>query len=166
MTEHQKAAPADEYVLRTCTPADLTDAEIEACVALVSKGGAVTRRFAETGLRKARLLAVVRRDAVVVAVGAIKRVRHDYAANRAKASGFSFPAGIPELGYVARDPAHKGHMFGPRIVEALVSQHSGPLWATTDSAGIKAALGKAAFERKGKEWPGARGRLSLWLKER
>jgi RimJ/RimL family protein N-acetyltransferase len=109
---------------------------------------------------------VVRQGAVVVAVGAIKRVRHDYAASRVNASGFRFPTGIPELGYVARHPAHKGHGFAPRIVEALVSQHAGPLWATTDSAGMKDALGRAAFERKGKEWRGVRGQLSLWLKER
>jgi hypothetical protein len=43
MTEKPKAAPAEEYVLKTCAPADLTDAEIKVCVALVSEGGAVPR---------------------------------------------------------------------------------------------------------------------------
>jgi hypothetical protein len=160
------AIPAGAYVLTTCAPGDLTDADLKTCVSLVSHGGAVPRRFAEPGLRDARLLAVVRRGADIVAVGAIKRVRHDYAARRAKLSGFRFPTGTPELGYVARSPAHSGNGFAPRIVQALVSVHAGPLWATTDSAGMKDVLGKAGFLRKGSEWPGARGQLSLWLKER
>lgn len=160
------AAPAGAYVLTSCAPNNLTDAELKACVSLVSHGGAVPRRFAEPGLRKASLLAVVRRGADIVAVGAIKRVRHDYAVRRAKLSGIRFPSGTPELGYVARSPAHRGRGFALRIVRALVSEHAGPLWATTDSAGMKDALGKAGFLRRGSEWTGARGQLSLWLKER
>src|SRR5260370_21596383 len=97
MTEKPRGAPPEEYVLKTCAPADLTDAEIEECVSLVSDGGAVPRRFAEPGLRNARVLAVVRQGAVIVAVGAIKRVRNDYAARRAKLSGFSFPSSMREL---------------------------------------------------------------------
>jgi len=160
------AISAGGYLLTTCAPGDLRDADLKACVSLVSHGGAVPRRFAETGLRNASLLAVVRRGPEIVAIGAIKRVRHDYAARRAKLSGFRFPTGTPELGYVARSPAHSGHGFAARIVQALVSEHAGPLWATTDCAGMKDALGKAGFLRKGREWTGARGQLSLWLKER
>ena len=160
----ETSAKGREYVLTTCTPSDLRKADLRACVSLVSAGGAVPRKFAEAGLEHATLLAVVRCGAHVVAVGAIKRVRHDYAARRARASHFAFPASTPELGYVARSPDHKGHGFAAQILSALTSQHTGPLWATTDLARMKAALGDAGFKRKGKEWTGARGRLSLWLK--
>lgn len=165
MTEQSDASPDEDYAVRTCAPGDLTDAEMKACIGLVSAGGAVQKRFAEAGLRNARLLAVVRKGNEVVAVGAIKRVRHDCAAGKAKASGHKCPTGTPELGDVARHPVHQGHGFAPRIVAALVAEYAGPLFATTDSQGMKAALGGANFQAKGREWKGERGKLSLWLKE-
>ena len=48
---------------------------------------------------------------------------------------------------------------------ALLERHGGgPIWATTSSAAIKAALTDAGFRHQGKEWDRPRGRLSLWLK--
>ena len=112
----------------------------------------------------ATLLAVVRKDQEIVGVGAIKRVRPEYAARIVKRSGHRFPTDMPELGYVARSNTHRGHSLAPRILAELLSRHQGPLWATTDSKGMKAALAAAGFEQMGNEWKGKRGRLSLWTR--
>jgi hypothetical protein len=71
-----------------------------------------------------------------------------------------------ELGYIARDPAHRNNRFSPRVVKALLERHGGgPIWATTSLATIKAVLTDAGFRHQGKEWDKPSGRLSLWLKE-
>jgi len=126
--------------------------------------GAVTKRYADPGLRGARVLAVVRSADRIVGVGAIKRVRPDYARRRANCSQYDLPLATPELGYVARHPEHRRHNLGHRIVASLLSSHEGPLWATTDSPRMKEILAGAGFVHRGNEWPGGRGQLSLWVK--
>ena len=70
-----------------------------------------------------------------------------------------FPADAPELGYGARDPARKNDKFSPRITALLKRHAGGPLWATTSSAALKAALTDAGFRHEEKEWHKPRGRL-------
>jgi len=65
---------------------------------------------------------------------------------------------------VARHAEHKRQNLGLRIVASLLSSHEGPLWATTDSKRMKEILAGAHFLRRGGEWPGGRGQLSLWVK--
>jgi hypothetical protein len=154
-----------DYKVSTCAPGDLADGEFATCVAIVTDGGAVKKRFAVPGLRSARVLAVVRQGARIVGVGAIKQVRPDYAKGRARLANYEFPADTPELGYVSRHPDHKKSGLGPQIVAALLSRHQGPFWATTDSKRMKEVLTDAGFVHKGNEWPGDRGQLSLWLKD-
>jgi RimJ/RimL family protein N-acetyltransferase len=72
---------------------------------------------------------------------------------------------MPELGYVAVDSDHQGRGLSSRIVAALLSEHAGPLFATTDNEFMKKTLAKSGFMQKGKEWNGQRGRLTLWIKE-
>jgi hypothetical protein len=153
-----------DYAVTVSAPDDLNDADMATCVGLVVGGGAVTKRYAEPGMREARLLAVVRKADQIVGVGAIKRVRPDYARRRAQCSGCKLAVKTPELGYVARHPEHGRHHLGQRIVASLLSSHEGPLWATTDSTRMKEILAGAGFVRRGKEWPGRRGQLSLWVK--
>ena len=70
----------DPYQLDICLPQVLTAAEMTVCVALVAFGGAIRKKVSVVrGLRDAQLLAVVRHDGSIVAVGAIKTVRPDYA---------------------------------------------------------------------------------------
>jgi hypothetical protein len=94
--------------------------------------------------------------------GPIKPVRPEYAAGIAAKSGYSFPAETLELGYVAVDPAHRGHGLSHEIAGLLLSQHKGRLFATTDSTRMKETLAEAGFRQEGKEWEGARGLLSFW----
>ncbi len=95
----------------------------------------------------------MRKGDEIVGSDAIKPARPQYAARIAGESGHAFPADAAELGYIARDTAHKNNRFSPRIIGALLGRHAGgPLWATTSSAAIKAALTDAGFTHAGTEW--------------
>lgn len=164
MTRVTQDVPDARYVVQTCVPDDLTEDEIERCISIVKEGEAVDAESVESELPKATAIAVVRKGEEIVGVGVIKRVRHGYSAGVGSKAGYAFPHNTPELGHVARDRAHKGNKFAPRIVAALIEQCKGPLWATTDSPGMREALGESGFDRKGSNWKGNRGELSLWIK--
>jgi len=154
------------YEVTLCaTPGDLTTAQREACVAIIRSGGAVHPKAAARELRRAAMLAIATRGDEIVGVGAIKRLRPDYAAGIAKRSRIPLDPETAELGYVAVDDKHQGQRLSPRIVAALLAKHVGPLFATTDNERMKRTLKKAGFVQKGQEWDGERGRLSLWIKD-
>jgi hypothetical protein len=152
------------YLVALVRPSDLTGAEMTRCVTIVQEGEAADPGSVETELPLATVLAVLRKREEIVGVGAIKRVRLEYARRIAKRSGHDFPPETSELGYVARVPHHRGHRLAPRIVAALLTRPEGPLWATTDSDSMKAALLDATFEQRGRKWNGGRGELSLWTR--
>lgn len=152
-----------EYSVGACVPGDLSDAELATCVEIVRDGGAVV--ISPEKLQKARMLAVARNGDVIVGVGSIKRHRPDRAADIARKSGFSFPKETPELGYVAVAPQHRRQGLSHQLVDALVKAMPGSLFATTDDEHMMNTLSEAGFVRRGREWRGRRGQLSLWLKE-
>jgi len=157
-------AHLNDYAVGACKPGDLTKRDFATCVTIIKSGGAVDPEAAERELPLVGAIAIVRRDGQIVAVGAIKRIRREYAAKIAEKSRKQFPPDTPELGYVAVHPDHQGHGLSSRIADALLSQHAGPLFATTSSQRMKSTLGKAGFSQEGQEWEGGSGRLSLWLK--
>jgi len=150
------------YELTTCAPADLTPEELRRCEEIIGAGGAVNRNTMKRDLPRANVVAVARWGDEIVAVGAIKPVRKQYAAGVAVKSGHSFPEDTPELGYVSVDENHRGHSLSHRITEFLLSKHYGRLFATTDSPRMKKTLADAGFRQEGKEWEGERGVLSFW----
>jgi predicted GNAT family N-acyltransferase len=152
------------YDVTTCVPADLSQSELGTCVTLVRDGGAL-EVDCETRLRRATHLAVGRRGDAIVAVGAIKEVRPDYAKKVSGRSEVRFPSETLELGYVAVDKDHRGQHLSDRIVARLLSTAGGPLFATTDDAFMKRTLKKAGFAEKGQSWEGQRGILSLWWRD-
>jgi len=160
-TAARKTEP--EYSLGTCAPSDVSDRELSYCVEIVRDGGAVAISLEK--LQKARMLAFARKSGVIVGVGSIKRDRPDRAADIAHKSGFSFSKETPELGYVAIAPQHRRRGLSHKIVDALVNAMPGSLFATTDDEHMMKTLSGAGFVRRGHEWPGHRGQLSLWLKE-
>jgi GNAT superfamily N-acetyltransferase len=166
LNENQEAVAAPRYDVKVCSGQDMTEDEIADCVALITAGGAVDPDWAAASLPRAQLLAIVRTDTKIVGVGAIKRVRPAYAAGRAALSAATFDANMSELGYVVVDETHQGHRISTRIVDDLLKNHAGPLYATTDSARMKKTLERAGFVQHGHEWPGQRGQLSLWIKEK
>jgi hypothetical protein len=73
---------------------------------------------------------------------------------------------MPELGYVSRDPLHRGNNLSEKIVAALLSHcAAGSLMATTSNEKMKYTLEQFGFVHKGNEWVGRnKKKLSLWLR--
>src|ERR1700747_1543154 len=152
-----------EYSLAACAPGDVSDTELSVCVEIIRDGGAVAISLEK--LQKARMLAFARKSGVIVGVGSIKRERPERASDVAHKSAFSFPKETPELGYVAIAPQHRRRGLSHKVVDALVKAMPGSLFATTDDEHMMKTLSGAGFVRRGHEWRGNRGQLSLWLKE-
>jgi hypothetical protein len=161
----KQAETRDPYVVVTCSGTELTEQDRAACVALIAEGGAVNVQTAASELPKASVVATVRRDGLLVGVGAIKRERPDYASEKAELSGFDFDPNTTELGYVAVAKEHRQRELSSRIVRALTADCHDRLFATTDDPYMKRTLGHARFTQRGKEWDGQRGRLSLWIRD-
>ena len=154
-------SPAD-YELKPCDPSDLTPQELKRCMAIIGDGGAVNLTTMKRDLPRSSVLAIARHNNEIIAVGAIKPLRKQYAAAVAVKSGFAFPSETLELGYVAVDPAHRGRGLSHQITKLLLSRHTGRLFATTDNPQMKKTLAEAGFRQEGKEWEGERGTLSFW----
>jgi hypothetical protein len=157
------AEPHSDYTCQLVARQQLSDADLARCVAIIGDGGAVTAGSAKQGLARALALVIVRRDGEIVAVGAIKRPLSSYVARVAKKAGYEIPRDAHELGYVAVDLSHRGSHLSTRIVRCLREGGDGRLFATTDEPKMKTVLTRAGFQRKGDEWTGQRGRLSLWV---
>jgi hypothetical protein len=72
------------YVVGVSSGSDLSEADRAACIDILSEGGAVNVQTAGWELSRASMVAMVRRDNVVVGVGAIKRERTSYASEKAE----------------------------------------------------------------------------------
>ena len=165
MAETTAPVAGRAYLVNSCEPGDLSDAECATCVAIIEAGGAVRRGLIAKEIAAARLLSVVRLKGKIVGVGAIKRIRQSYAKRIAFRSGVSFPSETPELGYVAVNSKHQGNGLSHRLGKELVAKHSGALFATTSSDRMMATLTKAGFKQKGHEWRGQHALLSFWWKD-
>jgi GNAT superfamily N-acetyltransferase len=161
----ERVIPASAYDVTDCVPADLSEAEIQKCLAVITSGEAVDPEFAEAELPLAKALAIARVGKMVVGAGAVKRERIPYASSVAERSGFEFRRDTPELGYVAVDKRHRGQGLSHRLVEKLLTKQQGSMFATTDNAKMKASLLASGFSQKGHGWMGHRGMLSLWIKD-
>ena len=155
-------APLDDYQVTACSPKELSDGDLETCMAIVEDGGAVNRNAMRRDLRCSSLLAIVRAGGQIVGVGAIKPVRIQYAAKVARESGVEFPRDTLELGYVAVRQNHQHSGLSRRIATTLVSGYTSHLFATTDEEWMKRTLSRTGFSKKGQEWTGQRGMLSFW----
>ena len=152
------------YTVKICIPSDLSHEEIQQCVSIVCNGGAVDRTKATSNIPHARVLAVVRNRNIIVGFGGIKRPQRGHTADVSKRSGYPLDPLTPEVGYIAVLPTHRRKGLSRRILNALVRQHPDLLFATTDDIAMKKTLAAAEFIRKGDEWPGNRGKLSLWVR--
>lgn len=142
----------------------LTDKELAASLTLLERGRAVNIGTAADHLPNSHFQVLATRDGEIVGVGAVKRARPHYAAKTSRSSGYQIDPAMPELGYVTVDPRHRGHHLSSRIVAALLTRAKGPLFAMTDKEEMKTVLGKNDFVRRGREWDGETGCLSLWIR--
>jgi predicted GNAT family N-acyltransferase len=154
-----------EYKVTACTPGGLSRAALETCFAIIEQGEAVDVDSMKRDLPRSSVLAIARKGGDIVGTGAIKPVRKGYAAKVSRKSGVKFPPETPEFGYVAVDEDHRQRDLSYRIVEALLSRYVGRLFATTDAIGMKKALARYGFAKKGDEWKGERGMLSYWERQ-
>ena len=157
-----------EYVVTSHSPGDLTDGELAACIAIIKRGDAVDPESTDEELGQSKMIAIARKRADIVGVGAIKRVRTGYASTigSARKSGSPFDPNTSELGYIAVQADHRKRDLSHRIVAELLSKHQGRLFATTSDDGMKKTLTGAGFVREGREWRGQKHNLrSLWIKE-
>lgn len=161
-----RAPGIDDYDVKPCAVGDLAEADLDECISLVTGGNAVGPQYAKRDLPRALVVAIARKGGRIVGVGTIKPVRRDYASGIAVKSGVPFSADMPELGYVAVHPDHRGNRLSHRLVEALQSKSGSTLFATTSSDRMKRTLTKAGFVQRGREWNGRRqDQLSLWMRE-
>jgi hypothetical protein len=154
------------YVVTACEPSELNPGELVDCAELIATGGAVDPASAKRELPQATAVATARKEAIIVGVAAIKRIRPEYASKIATRSGVNFPAETPELGYVCVHVDHQRKGLSASLVNALLSGRGLAVFATTSSAAMKKTLRSAKFCLKGCEWEGKNGdQLSLWLRD-
>ena len=147
-------------------PAQLTEAEKKECEALIVEGGAVSSDYVNRWFLRSIEVAVKRSGPDIVGVGVIKPFRPCYTANVARRSGSDLISETHELGYVTVKKAHRRRGISRAIIQALLSAHEGPLFATTSNAAIKCTLKRFGFVQRDNEWPGSRDSvLSLWVRE-
>jgi GNAT superfamily N-acetyltransferase len=153
-----------DYIISITIPRDLSQAEMDRCVNIVCNGGAVDRDKASKNIPRSCVLAVARNGKTIVGVGAIKPMMRRHTADVAKLSGYPLDLATPEVGYISVHPSHRRKGLARRILDDLIRQHPGVLFATTDDTAMKKILKAAKFGGKGQEWDGSRGKLSLWVK--
>ena len=167
----QQSAPTEvpteeatgDHQVQICAP---NVSEIAVCIDILKTGDAVDIGSATRDLPRAHLIAVVRMQNRIVAVGCIKHERPWYALRTSRNSGVDFPRDILELGYVAVHPDHRRKQLSQRLVGALLARHNRRLFATTHSDFMKTTLGRAGFVQKGNEWEGRNKKmLSFWERE-
>jgi hypothetical protein len=157
---------ATEYSVVQKRGREISVKDRESCVAVIRDGCAVNPTSAAKELPKAVSVAILYADGKIVGVGTIKRPRCQYAKSIADSehSGFAFDPKMNELGYVAVLPDHRGG-HSCMIMNSLLEDFDGPLWATTSAEPMKHSLCKRGFRNEGKEWLNPKGKsLSLWIR--
>lgn len=152
------------YDVKKCRGSDLADAELTACATIVETGGAVTGA-SKPKLQRASELTVARCLGDITALGAIKALSANRTASVSRSSGVDVAPTTPEVGYIAVHKDHKGNDLSYRIVSHLLAGKNGPFFSTTDDERMKSVLKKFGFTRRGDEWHGNRGLLSLWIRD-
>ena len=147
-------------------PESLNDSETLVCLQVLENGDAVDVEYAKQELPRCAVVALVKESGNIIALGAIKRQRPEYAADKAAKAGFEFDNRTHEVGYITVANSHRGRHLSRDILQTLLTKFAiRPLFATTSNERMKATLSFSGFDQKGKEWKGPRGNwLSLWIK--
>jgi hypothetical protein len=147
-------------------PASLNNAETLACLQVLENGDAVDIEYAKQELPRCTVVALAKEGGTIVALGAVKRQRPEYAADKATKAGFEFDSRTHEVGYIAVANSHRGRHLSRDILQILLTKFAiRPLFATTSNERMKATLSFSGFAQQGKDWKGPRGNwISLWIK--
>lgn len=151
------------------SPRDCSASEIEAFVALVREGRAVSEGDARYGATHAfRLAFVLHTDGTAIAVGALKQPELTYRNHVFMEAGAMIPASAfqIELGYIAVAAAFRKQGLSHSIVHALLphSVHEN-IFATTraDKEAMQHTLPAAGFVQEGRPYPSQGGNYNLLL---
>jgi GNAT superfamily N-acetyltransferase len=139
---------------------EATRQEIYAFV--VAAGAVPAHQALRTNLRTAKRLALMRDGGKLVAVGAVKTPQASYLARLKDNSGIDVTEYNAELGYIATSPEYRRRGCATRIVDVLLDNFKGPIFATTSNTSIAAMLCAHHFTPKGKTWP-SRANMLLTL---
>jgi hypothetical protein len=145
----------------------LSQEDLDACVALIKEGGAITDPETAAESLPNCLFVVLQRDGKqIVGVGAIKGQRSRYAAGIARKAQFNFDQNMNELGYVVVKDSHQGTGLSKTITDKLLSLFQGkPLFATTSNERMRTSLGKRGFVQQGTSWPNRKNEpITLWIR--
>lgn len=160
----------DQSVSWTGRFTDLGREDQRAVAALVKEGGAIPDSIEQILPRLARShrVELLREPGTnrIVGAGVLKDPSTNYRCNKFAEAGVTLDGyeDAPELGYivVAKDRERQG--LGERLVRAVADPLTKGCFATTDDPTMFKKLARAGFSRRGQEWQGARGKLSLWTR--
>lgn len=153
-----------DHLIETFANGSLSKGDLAQCLELLNNGGAVNVGTAADELRVAPLVAIHRDNGKIVAVGAIKGKRPDYAGGIAQKSKFRFDDQLHEIGYIAVAETHGNRGLSKAITSKLLADFTErPLFATTSNKRMMSSLTRAGFGQRGKEWDGRSPQLSLWM---
>lgn len=143
---------ADDYRVTLAGAGELTQPVVDRCLAILDRGGAVDIPSARRELPLAPLVALARHRETIVGLGAIKRIRDNYAVDKATKSGAPFDPKTPEFGYVAVDDDHQGHGLSKKIANLLLEKNTGTLFSTMDLIRFGGHLPKGGYDvRNGRD---------------
>ena len=152
-----------------CSPRECHPEDIEAFVALVIAGGAVSEANAHYGTSHATHLVFVR-DAggILAAVGALKQPRLSYRDRVFRESAATVPASRVriELGYVAVADGFQRRGLSHAVISTLLPHAAGAdIFATTraDKPAMHRILSAAGFVREGQPYPNSEDTYNIVL---
>ena len=153
------------------SPGDFGESEMQDFIAMVRAGGEVGDAVLEENVRNASCLVVVRQDACLVAVAALKNPKANYRKNIYTKTGVALDAhDFPfELGYIFVLPSARNQGIGLKLCNAALSRVRGKgIFATarTNNDGMHVILPRFGFSKIGKRYSSARGghQLQLFLR--
>lgn len=150
--------------------AELDRNDQRAVAKLVKEGGAIPDTIEQIlpRLGRSHRVELLRERGTdrIVGAGVLKDPSANYRQNKFAEAGVAIEgyADAPELGYVVVESDREGQGLGERLVRAVADPLTQSCFATTDNPRMHGKLHRAGFSRQGREWQGARGKLSLWTR--
>jgi predicted GNAT family N-acyltransferase len=130
----------------------MTAQEIENCFSLLEQGKSVDMKSAKEIFPLCQTVALIVGNGAILACGAIKPLREDYAETIGEKSHYGVYLGF-ELGYVAVDSKFRGQGFARHTVKTLVREMEGSsLFAVTANSTMQKINLQCGFNKAGVEW--------------
>ncbi len=153
-------------------PCELDACEMARALELIESGGEVS--LSRDALESCHLIGLMRLDARIVGVCAVKPARASYTRSIAQKSGTELDGVTGEFGYLVTDRDCRRALAVPSVwraasEELIRAMGTAKLYATTraDNTGVQAILRRCGFTRAGNQWPSEMNPgkfITLWVK--